>query len=134
MAAEHHVRRVGDGVYRVEIDGRAETIYVAGTPRDRWVFWEGRVFHGDFQSPVAGGRIDRPAARQTRSLTAPMPATVIKVQVKPGDTVKKGTIVVVLEAMKMELPMRASGDGVVAAVRCREGELVPADAPLVDFE
>ena len=134
MAAETSVRRVGDGVYRVEIDGRAETMYVAGTPRDRWVFWDGRVFHGDFQPPIAGGRIDRPAARQTRSLTAPMPATVIKVQVKPGDTVKKGTIVVVLEAMKMELPMRASGDGVVAAVRCREGELVPADAPLVDFE
>jgi 3-methylcrotonyl-CoA carboxylase alpha subunit len=133
MAADTRVRQVGGGVYRVDIDGRAETVYVAGTPRDRWVFWDGRVFHGDFQLPVGGGRFDRPS-RQRRSLTAPMPATVIKVQVKPGDTVKKGTIVVVLEAMKMELPMRASGDGVVAAVRCREGELVPADAALVDFE
>jgi len=133
MAAGTHIRQVGDGAYRVEIDGRAETVYVAGTPRDRWVFWNGRVFRGDFQPPVAEGRVDRPA-RQTRSLTAPMPATVIKVQVKPGDLVKKGTIVVVLEAMKMELPLRASGDGVVAAVRCREGELVPADATLVDFE
>ena len=134
MAADTRVRQVGDGVYRVEIDGHAETIYVAGTPRDRWVFWNGRVFRGDFQLSVAEGRFDRPSARQTRSLTAPMPATVIKVQVKPGDTVRKGTILVVLEAMKMELPMRASGDGIVAAVRCREGELVPADAPLVDFE
>jgi acetyl/propionyl-CoA carboxylase alpha subunit len=133
MKADPLIRQVGDGVYRVDIDGRAETMYVAGTPRDRWVFWDGRVFHGDFQ-PVAEGRFDRPSTRQARSLTSPMPATVIKVQVKPGDTVKKGTIVVVLEAMKMELPMRASGDGVVAAVRCREGELVPADAPLVDFE
>jgi len=134
MAAGTHIRLLGDGGYRVEIDGRAETVYVAGTPRDRWVFWHGRVFHGDFQPSAAEGRVDRPLARQTRSLTAPMPATVIKVQVKPGDLVKKGTIVVVLEAMKMELPLRASGDGVVAAVRCREGELVPADATLVDFE
>ena len=62
-----------------------------------------------------------------------MPATVITVRVKPGDAVKKGDIVVVLEAMKMELPLRALGDGVVSAVRCREGELVPADAPLVEF-
>jgi biotin carboxyl carrier protein len=62
-----------------------------------------------------------------------MPATVIKVQVKPGDAVKKGDIVVVLEAMKMELPVRALGDGVVAAVCCREGELVQADATLVEF-
>src|SRR5437867_3547647 len=113
MAAETRVSQVGDGVYRVEIDGRAETVYLAGTPRDRWVFWNGRVFRGDFQTPVAEGRVDRPSARQAHALTAPMPATVIKVQVKPGDTVKKGTIVVVLEAMKMELPMRASGDGVV---------------------
>jgi len=37
MAAGTHIRQVGDGVYRVEIDGRAETVYVAGTPRDRWV-------------------------------------------------------------------------------------------------
>ena len=47
---------------------------------------------------------------------------------------KKGDIVVVLEAMKMELPVRALGDAVVAAVRCREGELVQADAMLVEFK
>ncbi|PYQ96302.1 MAG: acetyl-CoA carboxylase biotin carboxyl carrier protein subunit [Acidobacteria bacterium] len=62
-----------------------------------------------------------------------MPATVIRVAVKPGDAVKKGDIVLVLEAMKMELPIRAAGDGVVAMVRCREGELVQADATLVEF-
>jgi biotin carboxyl carrier protein len=62
-----------------------------------------------------------------------MPATVIKVQVRAGDAVKKGDVMVVLEAMKMELPLRALGDGVVAAVRCREGELVQADATLVEF-
>jgi 3-methylcrotonyl-CoA carboxylase alpha subunit len=68
-----------------------------------------------------------------RNLTAPMPATVIKVNVKTGDAVKKADILVVLEAMKMELPLRALGDGVVSAVHCREGELVPADATLVEF-
>jgi biotin carboxyl carrier protein len=62
-----------------------------------------------------------------------MPATVITVQVKPGDAVKKGDVVIVLEAMKMELPLRALGDGVVSAVRCRAGELVQADATLVEF-
>jgi len=134
MAAETRVSVVGDGVYRVEIGGRAETIYVAGTPRDRWVFWDGHVFHGDLQAQLADARVGRPSLRQAHALTAPMPATVIKVQVKPGDTVKKGAIVVVLEAMKMELPVRASGDGVVSAVCCREGELVAADATLVTFE
>jgi acetyl-CoA carboxylase biotin carboxylase subunit len=67
------------------------------------------------------------------ALIAPMPATVIRVKVEPGDPVKKGDVLVVLEAMKMELPMRALGDGIVSAVRCREGELVQADATLVEF-
>ncbi len=62
-----------------------------------------------------------------------MPATVIKVQVKAGDAVKKGDVVIVLEAMKMELPLRALGDGIVRAVRCQEGDLVQADATLVEF-
>ena len=43
-------------------------------------------------------------------------------------------MLVVLEAMKMELPLRATGDAVVASVLCREGELVPADAVLVTLE
>ena len=67
------------------------------------------------------------------ALTAPMPATIIKVHVKPGDAVKKGDTVLVLEAMKMELPIRAAGDGVVATVCCKEGELVQADAVLIEF-
>ena len=83
------------------------------------------------QSATASVR--RAVASAAGALTAPMPATVLKVQVEPGDAVKKGDIVVVLEAMKMELPLRALGDGVVSAVRCREGELVQADATLVEF-
>ena len=75
----------------------------------------------------------RRSASAAGTVIAPMPATVITVQVKPGDAVKKGDVVVVLEAMKMELPLRALGDGVVSAVRCREGELVQADATLIEF-
>ena len=83
------------------------------------------------REPVSTRR--RSASATGGALTAPMPATVIKMQVKEGDAVKKGDVVVVLEAMKMELPIRALGDATVAAVRCREGELVPADAILVEF-
>ena len=75
----------------------------------------------------------RRAASAAQALVAPMPGTVIKVQVTPGDAVKKGDVVVVLEAMKMELPLRALGDGIVSAVRCRQGDLVQADATLVEF-
>ena len=65
---------------------------------------------------------------------SPMPATVLRINVKPGDAVKKGDVLVLLEAMKMELPVRATDAGVVAAIRCREGELVDADAVLLEWQ
>ena len=126
------VTPAGDGVYRVEIDGRTETVYVAGPVHDRWVFWNGRVFRGDFRESTSNRRrVERSSANQT--LAAPMPATVVKVHVKPGDAVKKGQIMIQLDAMKIELPLRAPVDGVVTAVHCREGQLVQADAPLLEL-
>ena len=92
--------------------------------------WASGVQTAKAQAPAERRRASTSAGR---NLFAPMPATVIKVHVKAGDAVKKGDVVIVLEAMKMELPLRALGDGVVSAVRCREGELVQADASLVEF-
>jgi len=134
------VTRVGDGVYRVEHEGRSEIVYVAGTPNDRWIFWKGRVFHGDPWGGSAGLTKVRPAsksssetAQPTQSLSAPMPARVSRILVQPGTAVKKGATVILLEAMKMELPLRALADAVVVALHCREGELVQADAILIDL-
>jgi len=77
----------------------------------------------------------RPASGDNRSqIIAPMPATVIRLNVKPGDTVAKGDVLVLVEAMKMELPLRALNAARVAAVHCRAGDLVAADAPLIDLE
>ncbi|MCU1385809.1 MAG: mccA [Acidobacteria bacterium] len=102
---------------------------LAASAFDPWDGGGARVARAS-TAPVASRRRSSSAAQ---TVTAPMPATVIKVHVTPGDAVKKGDIVVVLEAMKMELPVRALGDGVVASVRCREGDLVQADAILVEF-
>jgi 3-methylcrotonyl-CoA carboxylase alpha subunit len=63
-----------------------------------------------------------------------MPATVVRIAVKPGDAVENGDVLIALEAMKMELPIRAPRDGVVLAVHCREGELVRPDQELLEFE
>jgi biotin carboxyl carrier protein len=62
-----------------------------------------------------------------------MPATVRQIRVTPGDQVARGDTLIVLEAMKMELPVRANEHGTVAAVHCREGELVQPGRPLVDI-
>jgi biotin carboxyl carrier protein len=126
------VTRIGDGVYRVEDQGRAEIVYVAGTGDDRWAFWNGRVFRS---ARVAAPRPSRRGGSgdTAQALTAPMPATVISIRVQPGAAVKKGDTVVILEAMKMELPIRSPADATVAAVHCREGELVQPDTVLVEL-
>jgi biotin carboxyl carrier protein len=126
------VTRLADGLYRVEHDGRSDLVYVAGSSADRWAFANGKVFRGDFGARPAGRRAARVSGPQ--ALAAPMPATVIKVLVKPGDAVKKGDTVILLEAMKMELPLRAPADATVTAVHCREGELVQPATTLIELE
>ncbi len=67
-------------------------------------------------------------------ITAPMGGKVIDVKVKPGDTVNEGDEVIILEAMKMELPVVSETSGTVKEVRCAKGDAVEADAVLVVIE
>jgi acetyl/propionyl-CoA carboxylase alpha subunit len=68
------------------------------------------------------------------SVTAPMPGTVIRLLVGPGDSVKARQPLVVLEAMKMETPIPSPYDAVVRAVHVAEGASVAAGAVLVELE
>ena len=65
---------------------------------------------------------------------APMGGKVIDVLVKPGDTVEEGEEVVIIEAMKMEMPIVSDDAGAVKAVNCKQGDTVEADAVLVVLE
>ena len=96
-----------------------------------WVTVDGEVFLFDTRQR---SRQDRRGGRDQAAFTPPMPATVVRIAVKPGQRVHAGDVLISLEAMKMELPIRAPGDGVVRAVHCREGELVQPDRSLLDFE
>ncbi len=128
--------REGAAIAETIVDSRQPSVEPAPSPQPlapgRFDPWDGAASRAAVaKTQPAASR--RRAASAAQVLIAPMPATVITVQVKPGDAVKKGDVVVVLEAMKMELPLRALGDGVVSAVRCRQGDLVQADATLVEF-
>lgn len=65
------------------------------------------------------------------SIKAPMPGTILKINVKVGDSVKKGDVVCVLEAMKMENDICAPEDGVVSSLEVAQGASVATDAVLV---
>ena len=119
---------LGPGEIRV---GETESMaWVAGTGEQCWVFLDGNTYELEIQ---AAGRRRRPASGHS-SLSAPMPATVIRVEVAEGATVRRGDTLVILEAMKMELPIRATSDGIVRAVCCKPGDLVQPGVTLVEID
>ena len=65
------------------------------------------------------------------AVNAPMPGNILKVNVNVGDAVKSGTVLVVLEAMKMENEIMAPKDGTVTQVLVSKGSTVDPGAPLV---
>jgi len=64
---------------------------------------------------------------------APMPGLVLEVNVKPGDHVKKGDTIVVLEAMKMENSIKSPVEAIVQSVSVDKGQAVDKNAVLVNF-
>ena len=66
-------------------------------------------------------------------ITAPMQATIVKFAVEEGQKVVKGDLLVVLEAMKMEQPIQAPRDGIVASITGAAGETVSSGTKLLEL-
>lgn len=113
-------------------DARAKAALVASNGDRTWVWIDGDAFTIEVETAE---RARRPrAAGGAEGLSAPMPATVIRILAEPGKDVRRGETLLLLEAMKMELPVRAPRDGRVKALHCQPGELVQPGVTLVDLE
>jgi biotin carboxyl carrier protein len=116
----------------VEEGERRWRVAIASDANATWVFVNGQV-----------ARIEREDATTTRGRTrrrsdagvmSPMPATVVAINAAQGQSVKEGDTLIVLEAMKMELPIKAPKSGVVKAIHCAKGELVQPGVNLLELE
>jgi len=125
------VEATADGVVRVNGE-KTITAWVASADGVRWVYLDGIVH--EIPDPSEASAPRRRGSSQQTPTSAPMPATVRKLLVQPGDAVKPGDVLIVLEAMKMELPVRAGVSGTVKAIHCREGELVQPGVTLIDID
>jgi acetyl-CoA carboxylase biotin carboxyl carrier protein len=67
------------------------------------------------------------------TVNAHITGTVWKIEVKVGDAVTEGQTVVILESMKMEMPVEATSDGKVTAVLVKEGQAVEEGAGLIEL-
>jgi 3-methylcrotonyl-CoA carboxylase alpha subunit len=111
-------------------DGTAHRFRV-GIQADRIVIHDGnrrRVF--EHAPPFA---FEKSADTDVDNLRAPMPGRIVVVKIKPGDAVKAEQELLVIEAMKMELSLKAPQDATIASLHATAGEFVEADTVLVRF-
>ena len=106
--------------------GTEYNVYTRGMFKTFKVYNEEALLH---ESLKAGGGFAGGA-----NLSSGMPGKIVKVFVKPGDAVKAGEPLLIMEAMKMENEMRASKDVVIKEVLVKEGVNVESGAMLVTYE
>ncbi len=129
--------RPGLAQFRAVLDGEPFTAEVAGAPdgfviRHRAARARVRVLTPAIAALYA--RLpEKQAADTSKLVLSPMPGLVVAIPVEPGQEVKAGETVAIIEAMKMQNILKAERDGVVKAVSAKAGDPVAADDVLVEF-
>ena len=88
----------------------------------------------ELSAPKAAPAAPAKPAAAGEAVNSPMPGTILAVNVKAGDAVKKGQALMILEAMKMENEINAPKDGVVAAVHVSKGQAVESGSLLCTLQ
>ena len=130
--------KINDKLYDVEVDdptasplavtvnGKLYTVSVE-TP-------ELKIEADSTPKPVAARKTSATSVDSTaKKIKAPMPGTILDINVKPGDNVSRGQQLCALEAMKMKSAIRSPHDGVVATVDVRSGQSVAHGDVLITF-
>lgn len=82
-------------------------------------------------APAAAAAPAPAPAASGGAIVSPMPGSILDVRVNVGDTVAEGQVIVMLEAMKMEIEIKAETAGVVSAVNVKKGDMVESGSVLV---
>jgi 3-methylcrotonyl-CoA carboxylase alpha subunit len=110
---------------------RSWRVAAAADANGTWLFFDGRTVYVQRETTVSRGRAK---GRGDSGVMSPMPATVVSINAAAGQQVAEGETVIVLEAMKMELPIKAPRAGIVKAVHCAKGDLVQPGVSLLEIE
>ena len=115
--------RIGNVMHRVQVSGDRERILLHDGDMRLQLQRASLYRHSDDDGAASGDRV-----------AAPMPGRIVQAKIAVGDTVEAGQVVMVMEAMKMELALKAPRAGRIAEVRVKEGDFVEADAALILLE
>lgn len=130
--------QVDPGLYSLLIGGRSYEIDLLEVEEALMVLVDGQPFRVEVQEErerrlrAAAGKGEVKAGK--RVVTAPMPGKVVRLLVRPGDAVRPGDGIIVVEAMKMENELKAPAAGTVKEIRVEEGRAVGGGDVLVVIE
>ncbi|MDE6277998.1 MAG: biotin/lipoyl-binding protein [Muribaculaceae bacterium] len=125
---------IDDNIAQVEVNGVPYKVELEKAPAPKKV---AAVRPSAAPRTASGEKVitkSAPAATGGAAVKAPLPGTVLAVNVKVGDTVKAADTVVLLEAMKMENAIHAGRDGRVASVNVNQGDAVLEGTVLITLE
>lgn len=132
------VSRISDTVYHVIKDHRSYEVEVANQiDGKRQLKVNGILVETEtidrFEALLKKMGMEKGAASKVNELKAPMPGLVLSIDVKPGDVLKKGDRILVLEAMKMENVIKATADVIIASIEVEKGKTVDKNQVMVKF-
>jgi len=130
---------VEEGVYSIIHDGKSYNIEMiqGNSPKNYFVntyYSSLEVDVIDAQSRYQQNRNKDGINSGDKIVSTPMPGKVVRIPVKEGDVVEKGSTVIVISAMKMESEYKSPADGVVKKIYVNEGDTINSHQPLVEIE
>lgn len=126
------VQNIGKEVVSFRVDGNYRKVYwgPGDTPEARQFWFDGHQWTLEKVDPRQKRRRGGEST-DSGALTASMPGQIRAVLVEIGDSVTKGTPLIVMEAMKMEMRLTAPDDGVITAINCSVDDVVERGELLV---
>ncbi|MFG1423283.1 acetyl-CoA carboxylase biotin carboxylase subunit [Roseixanthobacter liquoris] len=127
----------GDIVWSGTVDGVKASLQVRSIPNGVSLAYKGVAVQAQVyterEAALATLMPEKAAAGGGKELLCPMPGLVVSIAVVPGQDVKAGEALAVVEAMKMENVLRAERDGIIKAVHAKPGESLAVDAVILEF-
>jgi acetyl-CoA/propionyl-CoA carboxylase biotin carboxyl carrier protein len=123
--------RLWDGGFTLVAGGTSRPVYAVADGAARWLWMDGSA---QLVTERTAETLAPGAASADGDIRSPMPGTVIAVSSSAGDAVRRGQVIMIVEAMKMEHSLRAPFDGVVVDLHTRAGQQVKLDELLARLD
>ncbi|TKG96363.1 biotin/lipoyl-binding protein [Puteibacter caeruleilacunae] len=125
-----HLQDIEDNVAEIEVNG---TKYKVEIEQEVKTTKTPKLVRRPVAKKPGEGQIKKSASVAGEAIKAPLPGTIVKINVGVGDTISKGQPLLVMEAMKMENNVLAETDGTIKAIKVREGDAVLQDDVLIEI-